>query len=152
MSLDRFVKRVTCMSPRTNLVAACHEMAEKGIGAIVVTSDDGHPIGIITDRDVAVRVVAEGLDPTQTTVEQAMTQGIVSLPVTSSIEEVTGVMQANGIRRIPLIGRDGQVAGIVSLDDIVVQIAMELGNLANAIFLGLAVERPRAQQTGGFGG
>jgi signal-transduction protein with cAMP-binding, CBS, and nucleotidyltransferase domain len=134
MSLRNYSKLVSCVSPRASIVQASRDMKARGIGAVVVISDDHKPIGLLTDRDVTLRVVAEGKDPEKCTVEEIMTSGVVSLPQDASLEQATELMRDHGVRRIPIVDEKGCVTGLVALDDILLLVGIELGNVASAIF------------------
>ena len=139
MSLKRYVKKVACMSPRSSIIDASREMNTQTVGAVVIISDDGRPIGMLTDRDIVLRVVAEGRDPQRTPVEEAMTRGAAFLSHDASIQDATEIMRDCGMRRLPLVDAEGKVDGLISLDDIVLLLGMELGNVSAALFANLSV-------------
>jgi CBS domain-containing protein len=86
------------------------------VGAIVVT--EGEQVkGIVTDRDIAVRGVAEGLDPSSTVVEQISSSDLTTLGPDDSVEEAAGAMRDNNVRRLPVV-EDGRPVGIISLGDV----------------------------------
>jgi CBS domain-containing protein len=144
MSLHNYIKRVGCVSPRASAFEAAREMKANGVGTVVVISDDQRPIGLLTDRDLALRVVAERKNAEQTSVEEVMTHGAVTLPNDASIRSATELMSANAVRRIPIVDELGRVIGIITLDDILVLLGMEIGNLANTVFSGMAEESEAA--------
>jgi CBS domain-containing protein len=139
MSLRRYVKKVASVSPRASVLDASRLMTREAVGAVVVVSDDGRPIGMLTDRDIVLRVVAEGRDPQRTLVDEVMTRGTAFLSHDASIEDATEIMRDCGMRRLPLVDDQGRVDGIVSLDDILLLLGMELGNLSAALFTNLSV-------------
>ena len=139
MSLKRYVKRVTMLSPRESVSDAARSMSTHAVGAIVVVSDDGRPIGMLTDRDIVVRVLAEGRDADRTAVEEVMTHGAAYVSHDASIQDATEIMRDCGMRRLLLVDDAGRVDGIISLDDIVLLLGMELGNVSAALFANLAV-------------
>jgi CBS domain-containing protein len=105
-------------------VAAC-KMREAGVGALPVRDDGGRFIGMLTDRDITIRVTAEGKNPDTTTVAAAMTRDFVACDEETSIREVGRVMQQHRIRRIPIVkkgeqdpGRPHEIVGIISLGDL----------------------------------
>lgn len=150
MSLRNYSKLVGCVSPRASIVQASRDMKARGIGAVVVISDDDKPIGLLTDRDITLRVVAEGKDPEKCTVEEVMTSGVVSLPQDASLEQATELMRDHGVRRIPIVDANGGVTGLVSLDDVLLLVGIELGNVASAIFKELCtVEGKTEDKTAG---
>ena len=138
MSLKNYVKAVGCLSPRATVVEASQAMKSKGIGTVVVISDDYKPIGLLTDRDIIMRVVAEQKSCETTAIEEAMTSGVVSLPEDSSIQAATETMRDKGVRRIPIVDENDRVTGIVTFDDLLLLLGMEVGNLASAIMTGLS--------------
>jgi CBS domain-containing protein len=77
--------------------------------------------GIITDRDIAIRLVAEGLDGATTKVSDIMTHGVTYCFDDQSVEEASTVMQAEQIRRLPIVNREKQLVGILSLGDLAVR-------------------------------
>ena len=139
MSLKRYVKRVVSVSPRTPVIDAARAMSAQAVGAVVVVSDDGRPLGMLTDRDIVLRVVAEERELARTSVEQVMTRGTAYISHDASIQEATEIMRDCGMRRLPLVDAEGRVDGIVSLDDVVLLLGMELGNVSAALFANLAV-------------
>ena len=138
MSLRRYVKRVVSLSPRATIVEAAREMEAHAVGAVVVISDDGRPIGLLTDRDVVLRVVAGQRDAATTTIADVMTRGTAFLSHNATIEDATEIMRDCGMRRLPLVDEAGRVDGMVSLDDIVLLLGMELGNVSAALFANLS--------------
>lgn len=134
MSLQHYMKSVACVSPRATIADACREMQQRQVGCVVVLSDDGKPIGVLTDRDVAIHVVAEGRPADSTTVDTVMTTGVITLPQTATLQEATTLMRDRGVRRIPILDGTSRICGIVSFDDLLLLLGMEIGNLAGAIF------------------
>jgi CBS domain-containing protein len=96
-------------------------MREEHAGVVpVIESDQNHRIvGVVTDRDLCMNVVAEGLDPHTTTVEDCMTTRVVSCSPNDAIEKVTELMRENQIRRVPVVNEACELQGIVSLGDVV---------------------------------
>ncbi|RIL07624.1 MAG: CBS domain-containing protein [Proteobacteria bacterium] len=127
-----FVKDVSTV----DLHASVRELAEKmrgdAVGCLVVTDERRRPIGIVTDRDLALRVVAAGKRARETTAERVMTKPVATVAPTESIEAVVARMRSDGIRRVPVV-RDEQVVGIVSLDDLVAHLGDELDTLGTAL-------------------
>jgi CBS domain-containing protein len=142
MSLKRFRKNVGTVSSQATVQEACRLMKERGIGAVVVVSDDLRPVGILTDRDVAVRVVAQGWPAESTRVCEVMTSKVVFAQETTSIERACADMAQQGVRRLPIVDEEGRVMGLVTLDDIVLMLGMELGEAAKAVFAGIQAGGP----------
>ena len=110
----------TCCTPDTTLKDAARMMAECDCGEIPVcdSNDKGHVIGVITDRDITCRAVAQGLDVNKTPVSKCMTTPVISSSPNASLEDVMELMEENMIRRIPVIDDRGCVCGMLSQADI----------------------------------
>jgi CBS domain-containing protein len=98
---------------------AAREMRDGDVGAVVVV-DNGQVAGIITDRDIAVRVVAEGLDPDATGVAEVGTMDPVTLTVDQTVDDAIRLVREQDVRRI-IVVQDGRPAGIVSLGDLAIE-------------------------------
>jgi CBS domain-containing protein len=109
---------IQTVAPGASLAEAAKKMASADIGSLPVCSSERKVIGIITDRDIAVRAVARGLDPNATRVQDVMTREVLSCPADSDVEAACELMEEKQVRRLVVI--DGQDApiGIVSLGDI----------------------------------
>jgi len=108
---------VITIVPDDSIHAAAKLMNQHGIGGLVVTDDDGQMIGIITERDVLRRVVAERRDPATTAVREVMSTPVVSCRAGAKLEECGAVMTAKRIRHLPVADDDGLV-GIITSGDI----------------------------------
>ena len=108
---------VQYVSPEQMLDDAARIMAEHDVGAVPVVEND-EPIGIITDRDIAVRAVAQSRDPAKTPVRQIMTNSTICCRPDVSIETAASIMEENQIRRLMVVDYDGCLCGIVSLGDL----------------------------------
>ncbi len=96
---------------------AAAKMRELDVGALPVCDGDGIQ-GVITDRDLAIRLVAEGRDPARTKVSDIMTPGVSYCFDDQSVEEAVMLMEAQQIRRLPILNRDKQLVGMLSLGDL----------------------------------
>lgn len=96
---------------------ACREMQERGIGAVLVVSQQDHLVGIFTDSDAITRVLAEGRDPQRTPLADVMTPRPVTLSPTMTATDALRTMQEYGFRHLPIV-LDGRVVGMVSRRDI----------------------------------
>ena len=127
---------------------AANLMREHHVGALVVTVEAaGHEqaVGMITDRDMAIEILARDLNPTDVKVGQLASRHLASVPGTAVIAEAIAVMHEAGVRRLLVTGNEGQLTGFVSADDLLEALAGQLGILANALRAGIAregVERP----------
>jgi CBS domain-containing protein len=110
-------KGVEIAAPNTPLAKLAITMREKDIGAVPVGTN-GKLVGMVTDRDITVRAVANGKDLSQMTAEDVMTKGVVCCRDDAKLRDVIGMMEEKKIRRIPVTDENEQVVGMVSLGDI----------------------------------
>lgn len=103
----------------SSLVEAARLMRDNDIGFVVVRDQDTVR-GVLTDRDLVVRGLAEGVDPATTTLENVYSKEVVHLDPDDSVDEAIELMRTRAIRRLPVV-QDGQVVGVVSLGDLAVQ-------------------------------
>ena len=117
---DIMTARAECSSPNTTLRAAAQRMKELDVGPLPVCGDDDRLAGMITDRDITVRAVAEGLDPSTTLVRDVMTPNIIYCFEDQEVNDAAHIMEQNQIRRLVVLNRDKRMVGIVSLGDLAV--------------------------------
>lgn len=111
---------------------AASRMKEKDVGSVVVVDGDDI-VGILTDRDIAMRVVALERDPATVTVAEVMTRGPVCLRGDCDVEECVKRMEEHGVRRIPIVDADDRLLGVVSLDDVLMHFGRTMGKAAALI-------------------
>ena len=134
MSVGRICSReVDLAEPQESAHQAAGRMHSRMVGTLVVLDEENRPIGILTDRDLAVRVVAEGRSPTETTVEQVMTPDPHKLSEHAPIEEALGVMRAGRVRRLPVVDHEGALVGLLSLDDVLGLLAEEFRDIGQLL-------------------
>lgn len=107
-------------------------MVEEEVGSVVVVDDD-HPVGIVTDRDLMVEVLEPRRDPTEVAAEAVMTSTPETVHADTGIWELTQAMAEAEVRRMPVVGDDDELTGIVTLDDLVVLLTGEFENLARIV-------------------
>lgn len=109
-----------CCVSETSLQEVAKMMVDHDCGEIPVVDDKNRkaPIGVITDRDIVCRTLAQGLNPVDLTVADCMTQPCVTVTPDMSVQECAHIMEENKIRRVPVVDADGGCCGIVSLADI----------------------------------
>ena len=125
-------EQVVRVSPSATVSEAAFLMKENDIGALIVTDEELTPVGIITDRDIIVSVIAEGLNPSDIKIEDIMSKDIVFVDEDTNILNILRTMAEYSIRRMP-VTKDGRLTGIVSVDDLVVVVATELAELSKAL-------------------
>jgi CBS domain-containing protein len=127
------------IGPETDLATAARRMEDWNIGSLVVVGPDG-PVGLVTDRDVALHVLENELDPKACRVADCMSDTLVSVRADESITDAVERMREHGIRRLPVLDGAGKLAGIVTADDLVLALARDLNHLAAAIRRGIVQE------------
>jgi CBS domain-containing protein len=110
--------------PSDTLQEAARLMRSNDIGDVLVEDDHGGLAGIITDRDIAIRATAEGLDPSTTIVDEVYTRDIAALAPRDTVDDAMRSMRAANVRRLPVV-ESGKAIGIVSLGDISVETTPE---------------------------
>jgi CBS domain-containing protein len=106
------------VSPATPLVEAARIMRKNDIGDVLVT-EGGHLWGILTDRDIVVRALAEGLDPAATAVAEVCSREVTTVAPDDSVARAVTLMREKAIRRLPVVEEES-VVGIVSIGDVAV--------------------------------
>ena len=120
------MRDVDTIGPEESALSAARRMHDRGVGTLIVVNDLDQPMGLLTDRDLAMRVVAQERDPARTPVLEIMTAMPMTVLETSSVDSALGNMLANRCRRMPVVNGMGAVRGIVSVDDILRHLADEL--------------------------
>lgn len=115
---DVMTRNPMTVDARQTVEDAARLMKQGDTGAIVIT-DDGRVAGIVTDRDIAVRVVAEGKSPS-TTVMEACSGGVESIAPDYTVDKAVQLMRSKAIRRLPVV-EDGHAVGIVSIGDLAIE-------------------------------
>lgn len=119
----RFIMTLTVesVSPETSLQESARRMKELDVGPLPVCADDGRVVGMITDRDIAVRATAQGLDPALTLVRDVMSDQVVACFEDQEVDEAMRIMEEMRVRRLPVLDSDNRLVGIVSLGDLAVR-------------------------------
>jgi CBS domain-containing protein len=111
---------------------AAQRMKLAGVGSLVVVKD-GEPGGIVTDRDLAVEILCERLDPGSVRIEEITARPLVTVREDDSVRDAIALMRRRALRRLPVIDEKGALVGIVASDDLLGLVAHELSALARAI-------------------
>jgi len=109
---------ITTISPDASLTEAAHELTEHHIGALVVTTDGRSIAGILSERDIVRHLAGRGGDGLADLVNAAMTSAVRTCSPTDTVEHLMEVMTEQRIRHLPVVA-DGELAGIVSIGDVV---------------------------------
>jgi CBS domain-containing protein len=140
-------REIVTLAADASLREAACSMREHHVGALVVTdaTAPARVVGVITDRDLAIDVLAQGLNANGMCVGQLVHGSAIAVSGNASLQQAVAAMESGGVRRLLVTGEDGRVIGLVSVDDLVDAIAAEVTGLARALHSGIArenVERP----------
>ena len=113
-------KNPECCLPNDNVVKAAQMMKLLNVGPIpIIESDETRKlVGFLTDRDLALKIVAEGRDPKSTKIEEVMTHKVVTCHMDDDLQKAMDVMAENQIRRIPVVDSGNRIIGIISQADV----------------------------------
>lgn len=125
-----------CCTARTTALEAAYTMRHKHVGALVVV-DDGEekaaPIGLVTDRDIVVEVLAKGLDPAVTLVGSLIRGPVVIANGGIDSTHALELMKSHGVRRLPVVSSAGVLIGIITVDDLLRHVSSEANSLVEII-------------------
>jgi CBS domain-containing protein len=116
---DVMTRNPETLEASTTLVEAARRMRDRDIGAVIVV-ENGELRGIVTDRDIVVRAVADERDPSRTTIGEICTSNVVALSPDDEISQAVRVMRERDVRRLPVV-EGGRPVGIVSLGDLAIE-------------------------------
>ncbi len=136
-------REVVFVTRRESCAQAARLMREHHVGTLVVVQQGGPriPVGMLTDRDLAVGVMALGLDPQKTLVEAAMRPDVVLVREDEGIGRAIALMREHGVRRLPVVDEAGALVGILAADDLIELFADEMSGLA-----GMVAKSPRRER------
>ncbi|MFC7214353.1 CBS domain-containing protein [Saliphagus sp. GCM10025334] len=133
MSLETLARSdVVTASPDSSIRDVASMMDEEMVGSVVITEGD-EPVGIVTDRDLALAVLVDGDDPESTTAEDVMSGTVHTIGVDAGFYDATERMNERNVRRLPVVDDDGSLVGIITLDDLSELLADEQSELVGVI-------------------
>ena len=125
-------RNVRVVSPDKTIREAARLMDEMNVGVLPVC--DGRRLrGMVTDRDITVKVVAQGADPSSTRVSTLITRKPTVIREDAGILDATKLLSRRGIRRLPVVSKTGKLVGIIALDDRLMLLGSELGHIASTL-------------------
>lgn len=127
------IREVDLATPEETVQVAANRMNARNVGTLVVLDRESHPIGILTDRDLAVRVVGQGLNVFETLVADVSSPAPDTVFEDAPIESALAQMRAKAIRRLPVVDVDGKLVGLVSLDDILELLCEEFEDIGKLV-------------------
>jgi CBS domain-containing protein len=142
MSVGRICSREVDLADEKETVrAAGSRMAARNVGTLVIVDGTGRPAGVVTDRDLALRVVGAGRDPGLVTVGEVMTPDPATVGEETPIEQALECMRRHGVRRMPVVRPDGRLAGILSIDDVLELLVEEFRSMGGILGASTAIAR-----------
>jgi CBS domain-containing protein len=134
MSILDYCRRNPCTATTDESVReAAKRMDARGVGCVVVIDAAGKPVGMLTDRDIVVRVLRRRLDLDATTVGETMQGELSAVSIDAPVERAVRRMHVEGVRRIPVVDHGGVLVGIFSADDAIQLLSSEFAGLAEAV-------------------
>lgn len=130
------IRDVVSATRDTPVLEAARLMRSRHVGDVVVVETGKRgpvPIGIVTDRDIVVGIIAPRIDVAQLTLGDIMGRDLITIPETQDVFETLEHMQRHGVRRLPVADRAGVLLGIVSIDDLLELLAMQVSDLSKII-------------------
>ena len=121
------------VAPNATLQQIAKKMRDFDVGAIPVC-DKGKPVGIVTDRDIAIRALANGMDPAKVEAREVMSRNVVFCRDSEEAEDALRIMEDNQVRRLPVLDEEHKLIGMVSLGDISHALSQEMtGEVTRAV-------------------
>jgi CBS domain-containing protein len=140
--VDVMTRDLQTISPNASIQDAAQKMKTNNVGSLPVTLDS-RLVGTITDRDITIRVIAEGRDPRNTEVREAMTTTLVTVRPNQDLSEAEALMNSNRIRRLPVVEKNGRIVGYITMATVAKEEGDEkvVGQMLKGIF------QPRKRDT-----
>jgi CBS domain-containing protein len=131
-------REVVTIAPEASLCGAARVMRDKHVGMLIVVGPGAEPAdriveGVLTDRDIVTTVIGRDAQPKDLKVMDVMTRNPLLVSEGSSVAGVLGLMRADGVRRVPVVGTRNQLVGVLSIDDVLDMVADQLGAISGAI-------------------
>ena len=118
LARDVMTANPACCTPDTTLDQVAKMMVQNDCGEIPIIDLNDRPVGVVTDRDIVCRVVADGKNPMAHTAESCMSQPVVTVSADDPVERVVSTMEKHQIRRVPVVDERGCCAGIIAQADL----------------------------------
>lgn len=149
MRIDSLIRRqVDTANLGETVQAIAHRMMQRNVGTLVVVDAAGRPVGIVTDRDLVTRVLAKRRDPAETHVDDVMTRRPYTITEEATADVALLLMSEGGFRRVPVVGADRELVGILSLDDVLRALVADMDR-ASLVLESQTPERAAALAAGG---
>ena len=125
-------RAVVSAAPNATAAEIARLMGDRSVGSVLVVQH-GHLVGIVTDRDLVLRVMAKGLDPRKVTVEDVMSSPVVCAAEEDGPHEAAASMREHKLRRLPILAKGGEILGILTFDDLVHHLGRTHAEMSEAI-------------------
>ena len=129
-AVDAVRKPPVTIAPEASIAEAARLMDSQVVGALVVM-DGARPVGVVTDRDIAIRAVARDV-PADARVDAVMSPGVIALDADADLRHALPIFRSHAVRRLPLV-RDGRIVGMLTTDDLLIDLVADLGDLVRPI-------------------
>jgi len=137
MSAGEYCNRdVVVISKSDSVREAVNLMRGYHVGSVVVIEEASQlpkPIGIVTDRDIVIEILAEDVDIDSVSISDVMSLDLVTVHEDTKLLDAITIMRTKGVRRLPVVNRDGGLVGILSVDDIIELLSEQISNIAKLI-------------------
>lgn len=137
---------VVTATARMAVGEAARLMRQHHVGALVVLADEpdgARPTGLVTDRDLVVEVLAQGVDPKLVTISDVMSHSIVTAGEHDALFDAVETMRRRGVRRLIVVDASGRLVGLLSMDDVMAVLAEQMTDIAKAIDIEIRAERTK---------
>jgi CBS domain-containing protein len=121
------------IGPDESVAAAAERMRQRTVGSLVVVDRANRPTGMVTDRDLVIRALADARDADTTPVSEVMTRDIVVAGRETSLTAALRLMRRGPFRRLPIVDDNGALLGLITLDDVLMRLSRELGEAGSLI-------------------
>lgn len=133
MTVLEHCRRTTCKVTKDATIRRVAKiLRDEHVGSVFVVENE-RPVGVVTDRDVAIRVLAKGLDPEACTAGEIMSSPAFTLPVSADISEAATAMRKHGVRRVAVVTPDGRLYGVIAMDDLLIRFARQFSTLSRTV-------------------
>jgi len=129
-AVDAIRKSPVTITSEASIAEAARLMDAHVVGALIVMDGD-RPVGVVTDRDITVRAVARDV-PADARVDAVMSHGVIALDADADLRKALPIFHSHAIRRLPLV-EDGNIVGMITTDDLLIDLVADLGELVRPI-------------------
>jgi CBS domain-containing protein len=119
--------------PDETVLAIADRMRQRNVGTVVVVDAERRPVGIVTDRDLVTRVIADRRDPAETTISHVMTKNPTTVTEHGAPRLALVLMKDGGFRRLPVVDADKRLVGVLSLDDVVRTVVADMSRVVGVL-------------------